>query len=206
MISRMDRDVGRIMKLLKELDIDRNTIVFFTSDNGHQDGHGLAPDFFDASGGLRGHKINLYEGGIRVPMIVRWPGRIKPDTTSEQIWAFWDFMPTAADLAGVRPPDGIDGVSVLPTLTGHEQTDLADRPLYWELGVSQAARIGKWKAIRSNPNAALELYNLDSDPSERNNVAAEHPKLIAKFKRFLATARIASPQWPSELDNLDKQN
>ena len=131
MVSRMDHDVGRMMTLLKELGIDDNTIVFFTSDNGAQGGVGTDPEFFNATGKLRGYKGSPYEGGLRVPMIARWPGHVPPGTTSDQVWAFWDFLPTAAELAGVEPPKGIDGISMLPDILGKKQR--SHEFLYWEL-------------------------------------------------------------------------
>ena len=201
MITRMDDDMGKIMALLKDLGIDDRTIVFFCSDNGAARRWGGR---FDSSGPLRANKRSLYEGGIRTPMIVRWPGKVPAGRVSDAIWYFPDFLPTAADLAGVRPPAGIDGVSVLPTLTGCEQPLLADRSLYWESGARQAARRGKWKAVRAKPGAALELYDLEADPGERNNLAADHPQIVAEFKHFFATARNASPNWPSKLDTLHK--
>ena len=150
MVDRLDDNVGQMMSLLKQLGIDNNTVVFFTSDNGpHREGGG-DPDFFDSQGPLRGIKRDLYEGGIREPMIARWPGRIKADTVSNQVWAFWDFLPTAAEIAGVKPPTGIDGISMLPALLGKEQK--SHDYLYWEFherGFQQAIRMGDWKAVRS---------------------------------------------------------
>jgi len=183
MISRMDKDVGRIMDLLRELDIDENTIVFFTSDNGAH-GKGGTFEFFKSSGQLRGKKRDLYEGGIRTPMIVNWPGKIKAGSESDYIGAFWDVMPTFAELAGVKAPSEIDGISFLPELTGKEQA--RHHHLYWEFyeqGGKQAVRKGKWKAVRLNLhadyyNAPVELYNLEEDISESNNVADQYPEIV----------------------------
>ena len=199
MVTRMDRDVGQIIELLKKLEIDENTIVFFCSDNGaasRWEGR------FDSSGPLRGRKRDLYEGGIRTPMIVRWPGRIEPDTTSDLIWYFPDVLPTAADIAGINPPEEIDGVSVLPTLLGKKQ-DLSDRLLYWEFyerGYQQAVRIGDWKAVRLAPDKELELYDLSRDLNEQHNIAAEHPEVIARIEACLKTARTPSAAWPAKVD------
>jgi len=193
MVTRFDRDVGRMMALLKRLGIDRDTIVFCTSDNGPA----FVESTFNSGGRLRGQKGNLYEGGIRVPMIVRWPGRIAPGSTSDQVWAFWDFLPTAADLAGVKPPQGIDGISMLPALLGKPQP--GHEFLYWEFpsgGYAQAVRHGKWKAVRNKWVGPMELYDLDEDPSEANNVADKHPDVIGRIESYLKTARTDSPNWP----------
>ena len=197
MITRLDRDIGRVMERLRELGLDENTIVFFSSDNGpHKEG-GADPAFFRSGGPLRGLKRDLYDGGIRVPGIVRWPGRIAPRTASDSAWAFWDFLPTAADIAGVTPPCGIDGVSILPTILGREQP--AHEFMYWEFherGFQQAVRTGNWKAVRLGPNRPLELYNVSTDIGEAQNVAGQHADVIAKIEAYLKTARTESAHWP----------
>jgi arylsulfatase A-like enzyme len=197
MITRMDRDIGELFKQLKRMNMDNNTVVFFSSDNGpHKEG-GVDPEFFRASGPFRGIKRDMYEGGIRVPMIVRWPGRIKPGV-SDQVWAFWDFLPTAAEIAGLKPPAKTDGISMLPTLLGQKQTNQHEF-LYWEFhekGSKQAVRMGDWKAIRLAINKALELYDLKTDPGEMRDVAAQHPDVISKIEEYLKTARTDSPRWP----------
>lgn len=198
MITRLDRDVGRMLDLLRELGIDRQTIVFFTSDNGpHKEG-GYHPEFNDSNGPLRGIKRDLYDGGIRVPMIVRWPGHVPAGKVSAAVWSFADFLPTAADLAGTRVPKGIDGVSVLPVLEGRRR-DLKERFLYWEFherGFQQAVRWGNWKAVRLGPAKPLELYQIAADPGEAHDVAAQHPKTVRRIESYLATARIESAGWP----------
>jgi len=165
MITRMDHDIGELMNQLKTMKIDTNTIIFFSSDNGpHKEGR-VDPEFFHASGPFRGIKRDMYEGGIRVPMIARWPGKIKPGVASDQVWAFWDFLPTAAEIAGVKPPPNIDGISILPTLLGQKQTNQHEF-LYWEFhekGSKQAVRRGDWKGIRLEPGKPLELYDLKND-------------------------------------------
>ncbi len=197
MITRLDRDVGRLLDRLHQLGLEQTTVVFFTSDNGpHREG-GANPAFFQSSGPLRGIKRDMYEGGIRIPMIVRWPDHTHPGTVSTYAWAFWDFLPTAAALAGVTPPPRLDGVSVLPAILGKRE---APHPyLYWEFherGFQQALRMGDWKAVRLGPNRPLELYQLSSDPGEQHNVAAEHPRVVAKIERYLKTARTDSEHWP----------
>lgn len=197
MITRMDRDVGRLMALLKKLGVDQNTIVFFTSDNGpHKEG-GANPDFHDSNGSLRGIKRDLYEGGIRVPMIVRWPGRVKARNISEQVWAHWDFLPTAAAIAGAKTPDKIDGISMLPALLGKKQR--SHEFLYWEFhenGFAQAVRVGDWKAVSRDSANPLELYNLKDDASEQRNIAASHADIVRKIEAYLKSARTESSLWP----------
>jgi arylsulfatase A-like enzyme len=196
MITRMDRDVGRLMELLTKLGIDKNTVVFFSSDNGpHREG-GAKPEFFDSNGALRGIKRDLYEGGIRVPMIVRWPGKIKPGTVSGQVWTFWDFPPTAAEIARARAPVNIDGISMVPAILGKKQRD--HDFLYWEFherGFTQAVRMGKWKAVRFRNRQGLELYDLEADISEEQNVAGKHPRVVAKIEEYLKSARTKSEHW-----------
>jgi arylsulfatase A-like enzyme len=187
-----------LMDELKRRKIDDNTVLFFTSDNGpHKEG-GVDPAFFKSSGSFRGIKRDMYEGGIRVPMIVRWPGKIKAGTVSDQVWAFWDFLPTAAEIAGLQPPPKIDGISILPTLLGQKQTNQHEF-LYWEFhekGSKQAVRMGDWKAIRLEIGKPLELYDLKNDPGESKDVAAEHPDVIEKMEKYLKTARTESKRWP----------
>jgi arylsulfatase A len=147
MISRMDRDVGKLLTKLEEVGIDRDTLVIFTSDNGaHQEG-GAAPYFFGSSGPLRGLKRDLYEGGIRVPLIARWPGKIKPGSTSDHVSASWDILPTCAELAGVDAPEEIDGLSMVPTLLGRPRDQEKHESLYWEFKEKHAVRMGNWKAV-----------------------------------------------------------
>lgn len=207
MIARMDGDIGRLMALLKELGIDDDTIVFFTSDNGphREGGKDFDPNFFDSNGPLRGIKRDLYEGGIRVPMIVRWPGHVPAGAESDQIWAFWDVPPTLAELAGVTEalPEEIDGISMVPALIGPEA---AGRPqenhefLYWEFhegrASKQAVRMGKWKGVRLSPDGPLELFDLDADLGESVDVASEQPDVVATIEAYLKTARSESPAWP----------
>jgi arylsulfatase A-like enzyme len=197
MIDRMDSDVGRLMELLKTLGIDRNTVVFFSSDNGpHKEG-GRDPEFFQSSGPLRGIKRDLYEGGIRVPMIVRWPAKIKPGSVSDFAGAFWDFLPTAAEISGRQSPKKLDGISILPVLLG--KTRKPHPHLYWEFhekGFHQAIRMGNWKAVRHGPGKPLELYDLVKDLAERNDVADRHPDVVAKMESILLNVRTESDRFP----------
>ncbi|MDB6124268.1 MAG: N-acetylgalactosamine-6-sulfatase [Pedosphaera sp.] len=200
MITRMDRDIGRIMDFLKKSKIDENTMVVFASDNGpHKEG-GADPKFFNSAGGLRGIKRDLYEGGIRVPFIVRWPARVATGTTSDLPCAFWDFLPTATEIAGVKPPKEIDGISILPTLTGRAQTNRHEF-LYWEFhekGFKQAVRMGDWKAVRFGVDGPIELYNLKTDVAEKKNVADKNPEVVAKIEEYLKKARTEDSHWPAK--------
>jgi arylsulfatase A len=197
MIQRMDRDIGRLLDLLAERKLDRNTLVMFVSDNGpHQEG-GADPAFFKSSGGLRGIKRDLYEGGIRVPMIARWTGTVPASRVSEHEWAHWDMLPTLADLAGAKTPAALDGMSMARALRGEPQP--AHEFMYWEFherGFQQAARMGRWKAIRLAKGQSLALYDLADDPTEQRDVAATHPDVIATIEKYLAGARTESARWP----------
>lgn len=198
MVTRLDGYVGQVMALLKELGLDDNTIVFFTGDNGpaSRDGEWAR---FDGAGPFRAKKGDPYEGGIRVPMIVRWPGKIQPGAVSEQVWTFWDFLPTAAEIAGQTPPPNIDGLSMLPCLLGKPQT--SHEFLYWEFhqgGFAQAVRMGDWKGVRFGVREPLELYDLKKDIGETQNAAAQHPDVVAKIEKYLGTARTESKAWPTK--------
>jgi len=192
MISRMDADVGRLMAKLKELGLDEKTLVLFTSDNGpHREG-GAHPDFNNSNGPLRGIKRDLYEGGIRVPLLARWPGKIKPGRVTDHVSAFWDFLPTACDVAGLEPPQGIDGISYLPSLLG-EKDQRKHEYLYWEYYTRQAVRMNQWKAVRFGPLRRIQLYNLTDDIGETKDVAAEHPEIVKKVEQLMQVAHVDSP-------------
>lgn len=204
MITRMDRDIGKLMALLKELALDEKTLVFFASDNGAVFPlSGTDPEFFHSTAGLRGYKQDLYEGGIRTPFIARWPGRIKAGSTSDYIGAFWDVFPTFCELTGAPAPAETDGLSFAPTLLGQPGQKQHDY-LYWESpsgGGRQAVRFGDWKAVRlntrKNPSSTPELYDLASDPAEAKNLAAEKPDLATKAADLMKAARTPSwePKW-----------
>jgi arylsulfatase A-like enzyme len=195
MITRLDGYVGRVMARLAELHLDRDTLVFFTSDNGPHEEGGTKPAFFDSGGPLKGIKRDLYEGGIREPMIVRWPGHVPSGRVCDSPWAFWDVLPTMAALVNQPAPTNIQGENVLPTLLGKKQ-DLADRFFFWQFHEGtrnwQAVRYQNWKAVQPKKNAPWELYDLSSDLGENRNVAAEHPDVMAKVDEYLKTA-IAPP-------------
>ena len=197
MVSRLDRYVGQVLESLKTRGLDRNTLVLFTSDNGpHREG-GHNPDFFGSRGPLRGIKRDLYEGGIRVPLLARWPGRVRAGAVSHAVVAFWDFLPTFAAMAGAPAPGGLDGISALPALLGQPQKQRDC--LYWEFhegGFSQAVRVGDWKGVRPKMNAPVELYDLANDVGERDNIAAGHPDVVERIAGLMRTARTDSPDFP----------
>lgn len=203
MITRMDRDIGSMMDLLKELGLDENTLVIFTSDNGPTANIGPDTDFFDSNGPLRAKKGSLYDGGIRVPTIARWPGRIEPGTVNDHVGAIWDVMPTLAELTGAKAGDDIDGISFLPTLL-NESDQKEHEYLYWEYpasGGQQAVRMGDWKGVRQNlmrkeGDRSIQLYNLQDDIGEQNNVADNHPEIVKKIQEIMKTARIPSEEFP----------
>jgi len=199
MVTRLDRHVGEILGKLRQLGLDSNTLVIFTSDNGPHGEGGANPAYFNSSGRLRGMKRDLYEGGIRVPMIARWPGPIEAGSRSDHISAFWDVMPTLAELAGAEAPPDIDGISFAPTMLGQSQKQKKHDYLYWEFheqGGRQAVRKGRWKTIRlqvkRDPNGPLELYDLQADPQEKNNVAPQHPDIIGEMEQIMIEAHTDS--------------
>ena len=202
MINVLDDQVGEIIDKIHELGIAENTLILFTSDNGpHLEG-GADPDYFNSNGPLRGYKRDLYEGGIRVPMIAYWPSKIQPGSTTDHLSAFWDFFPTAIEIAGLNNNwADIDGISFLPTLTGKEQK--AHPYLYWEFlkkGGRQAVRMDQWKAVRLNmsndPNAPIELYRLTDDIGEENNIAEQYPEMVKIMDSLMSNAHEYSEIFP----------
>lgn len=198
MITRMDRDVGRLLDLLAELKLTERTLVIFTSDNGPITAGGQDPEFFDSNGPLRDLKFTLWEGGIRVPFIARWPGQIAPDTTSGLPSAFWDMYPTFTAVAGLPAPTGLDGVSILPTLLGQTGQQKPRDHLYWEYNGTQAVRIDHWKAYRPAVDKPVQLFNLAKDIGETTNVAAAHPAVVKQMEKIMREGRTDSPEFPLE--------
>lgn len=190
---------------MEELGLKDKTLVLFTSDNGpHLEG-GADPDFFDSNGPFRGYKRDLYEGGLRVPLIASWPGTVAAGTVSNHVSAFWDWLPTFCELADVSPPEGIDGISLAPELLGKSQPE--HDYLYWEFheqGGKQALRMGDWKGIRFNllegPPYRFELYDLASDPSESREVSEAHPKTVAEIERIMEESHTPSELFPFAVD------
>ena len=196
MITRMDREIGRIMTLLEELGLHDNTIVIFTSDNGPTFNGGTDSEFFNSAGPLRGLKTQVYEGGIRVPMIAWWPGRIAPGTVSDHISAFWDFYPTFGELAGAEIPTDLDGLSMVPTFLGNAAEQRQHEYLYWEYQGRQAVRLGRWKGIRHRLDQDIELYDLENDVGEQHDAASDHPDVIARIAEIMRTGRTESELFP----------
>ncbi|SHJ06615.1 arylsulfatase [Pseudozobellia thermophila] len=206
MVHLLDIQVGEIVEKLEKLGIADNTMVIFTSDNGPHTEGGADPEYFDSNGPFRGTKRDLYEGGIRVPMIAKWPGRIQPGTKSDHVSAFWDVFPTFSDIAGIDAPKGIDGISFLPELLGDTVGQREHDYLYWEFhekGGRQAIRKGNWKAVKYNvfdaSNNKIQLYDLGADLSEQNDVADKHPEIVEEMKALFSEART-----PSEVFTFDQ--
>ena len=202
MMTRLDQQVGQLLALLKELDIDDNTLVMLSSDNGpHKEG-GHQPDFFDSNGPLRGYKRDLYEGGIRVPMIARWPGTIPSGRVTSLISGFQDILPTVAELCTADKPSHLDGVSLVPELLGKPGQQQHEF-LYWEFSEQQGKRAvlqGDWKLVQlkvsTQKPSGFELYNVADDVSEANDVAAAHPEIVKRLSALLEGAHVPSRQYP----------
>ena len=202
MITRLDIQVGEVVAKVKELGLEEKTIIFFTSDNGPHGEGGIWPSDFNSSGGLRGMKRDLFEGGIRVPMIVSWPGEIEAGTSSSHQSAFWDMMPSFAQLAGTGTPDEIDGLSIVPTLLNQGTQEIHDH-LYWEYhsyGGRQAVRLGNWKAVKYNcynpEKTKIYLFDLDKDPFEKNDLAEANPKLVKELEKIMNEEQEYDPIFP----------
>ncbi len=203
MINYLDDCVGELVAKLKELDVYDNTIIIFASDNGpHLEG-GADPDYFNSNGVFRGYKRDLYEGGIRVPMLAVWDGRIAPGTETGHISAFWDVFPTIAEITGAKTPENVDGISFLPVLLGKKSQQKQHEYLYWEFheqGGRKALRKGDWKLVKNhvfNPGeTTAELYDLTSDPGEQNNIAEEHQELVKELEALMNGAHIESEVFP----------
>ncbi len=211
MITRMDRDIGKLLALIKELKLDERTIVVFTSDNGplYDQAGGTDAEFFNSAGGLRGRKGSFYEGGFREPCLVRWPGHIAAGSTSDRVTGFEDWLPTLLELTGAKDktPSDLDGLSFAPTLLGKKQEE---RPfLYREspgYGGQQSVRVGNWKALRRNLNpapkaadqkpGAIELYDLATDPGEKTDVADKNPEVVAKLRTIMEKQHVKSDLFP----------
>lgn len=195
MVTRLDRDFGRLLGLLRELELDQKTLVFFCSDNG---GVERREGILDSVGPFRGQKGQQTEGGLRVPMIVRWPGKIAADKLSSAPWYFPDVLPTLCDIVGVKVPSQVDGISVRPTLLGQTQPELNTRMMYWEQysgGFQQAVRWGHWKGHYHPAKQRFELYDLATDPMETNNLAVQQPEVVRQMREYMASAHVESPNW-----------
>ena len=191
MIARLDSYIGQLLEQLQKLGMTNNTVIFFTSDTGPQTNGGVGPKFFQSAGPFRGSRGDLYDGGLRVPMIAHWPGKIPAGQVSDFPCAAWDFLPTATDIALIQSPTNNDGISILTTLFGQIQTNRHES-FYWKRqsrDEAQAVRMEDWKVMRSKADAPLELYNLKTDPGETNNVADQHPDVITRFQGILKNSR-----------------
>ena len=202
MITRFDTEVGTILAALKRNGIAENTIVVVTSDNGPSWVGGVDMEFFKSSGGLRGRKAQLFEGGIKVPTVAWWPKHIQPNTTNDTPSVFWDWYPTLTKVAGAECED-TNGVSLLPLFAG---ASLPERGLYWEHGKVQAYRQGEWKLIRFKKKEGIEvmLFNLQDDPNETSNLADANPEIVARLTVQAMAARTVSDDFPSFLDREKK--
>ncbi len=196
MVTRMDREIGTILDLLEELGLSEDTLVLFTSDNGPTFNGGTDSEFFESAAGLRGLKTQLYEGGIRVPLVARWPGKIPAGSVSDLPSAFWDFLPTFAELTGQTLPGSTDGVSILPALEGRPEGQKEREYLYWEFQGRQAVRLGNWKAYRRASDGDFELYDLGGDRGETSNVAPEYPEVVSRISQIMREARTESDLFP----------
>jgi arylsulfatase A-like enzyme len=205
MITRMDTEIGRVLALLKSLNLDDNTLIIFSSDNGNPTGHDkeyikdkstpTIGQFFNAASPTRGQKGDGYDGAFHVPALARWTNHIKPGTVSDLPWAFWDFLPTAADVAGVKPPADIDGISILPTLL-NKGTQKKHEFLYWEFEGNQSVRYGKWYGRRVK-GGEVELYDLVADPKQSRDESAANPAVAAHIKEIMIREHTPSDVWPS---------
>lgn len=202
MVERLDMHVGEVVAKLKQLGLDKNTLIFFASDNGiHQEG-GIDPEDFNSNGIYRGHKRDMYEGGIKTPMIANWPSKIKAGSKTNHISAFWDILPTVAEVASAKAPDNVDGISMLPTLLAKGKQKNHDN-LYWEfhaMNGKQAVRKGNWKAIRLNvltkSKSVTELYDLEKDPSETTNIAQQFPEKVKELEKLMDKNHLESTVFP----------
>lgn len=201
MVARLDKFVGEIVNAVKEKGIEKNTLIIFSSDNGPHRENGGDPDFFNSNGGFRGIKRDLYEGGIREPFIAYQKGLTKAGTVNDMPCALWDLFPTFLQMAGVAQTKNIDGISIMAALKGQKQNP--HKYLYWEMhegGGRQAVRFGKWKGVKLNvsttKNPSMELYDLKTDPQEKNNIASKHLEIVKQIEDFMKEAYVPNPDWP----------
>lgn len=208
-ITYLDQKVNDLMQRLKLLDIDENTVVIFASDNGAHSEGGHKPEFFNSTGGLLGHKRSLFEGGVRSPTMVRWPAVISPGRTSDFAWAFWDALPTFAELAGTSPPPGLDGMSIVPTLRGEAQPPHKYLYFTWNLGYT--VRMGKWKGVVKHCSKSkqripsmsdkMQLYDLEKDPFETTNVAEDHPSITVSMRTHVISKNLTCACYQCGMQN-----
>ena len=208
MITRVDSEIGRVMGLLKELNIDKNTLVIFASDNGNTDGNAKddeisTREFFNNGSPREGMKGDILDGAFHVPAIARWPGQIQPSQKSDHIWAMWDFLPTAAELIGRKIPEDLDGISFLPTLLGESENQTAHDFLYWEYKEEQAVRMGKWYGYKNKKNQ-LEIYDLELNPKQDTDLSKDYPEIAKKINKIMKEEHTPSDVWPSPRESEDE--
>lgn len=201
MITRVDTEIGKLTNLLKELEIDKNTLILFASDNGNTNGNGQneeqgTKEFFNNESPRRGQKGDIYDGAFHIPGIANWPAKIKPGQESDHIWAMWDFLPTVAEILEIEPPVQTDGVSILPTLLGNSENQNEHEFLYWEYQEEQAVRMVDWYGYKSK-SGEFELYNLKENPEQNNNIANAHPEITQRILEIMKSEHIPSDVWPS---------
>ena len=205
MITRMDAAIGRLMALLKELGLDEDTAVFFTSDNGYSaasyGADNALDNLFHHRGPWLGRKGDLHQGGLRVPTVARWPGRIAPGTVSDHVWAFWDFLPTAAEIAGAEKPPRTDGLSILPTLLGQPERQKQHEHLYWQFSDEQALRMGEWWIHRKSPSSPIRVTHANEDPAEERDLASEKPEVAKRAEEIFRAEHEPTPYAPSPGEN-----
>jgi arylsulfatase A-like enzyme len=201
MISRMDREVGKLLDLLVELGIDENTMILFTSDNGNIAGNADPEDqpfsqFFNNLSPIRGKKGNILNGSFHVPAVIRWPKVISPGQVSDHVWAFWDLMPTIADMTGMKAPAETDGISFFPLLKGNKPAQQTHRFLYWEYNGEQAVRMGKWYAVKDRVGK-LALFDLHDDPGQYNDLIKLNPEIAKEIALIMKNEHTPCFTWPS---------
>jgi len=195
MVTRMDTEVGKLLDLLDNLGMDDNTLIFFASDNGPKKNNTEFVEFFNSSSPTRGGKGESYNGSFHIPAMARWPKHIKPNRVSDHVWAFWDFLPTVAEIVGVEPPSDIDGISLLPTLLGKGKQKEHDF-LYWEIKQNQSVRYGEYFAVKPNMGK-MELYKLTTDPQQSEDLSNQYPDIVNDINRFMSESHTPGNVWPS---------
>jgi arylsulfatase A-like enzyme len=201
MITRIDSEVGKLLDLLDELGIGDNTLIFFTSDNGNISGPTIpgeipAIEFFSSRSPTRGMKGEIYNGAFHVPSVARWPKHIAPGQVSDHIWAFWDFMPTVADITGVDLKRHTDGISIAPTLFGQHEKQIRHDFLYWEFDRQQAVRMNEWYGVK-NGDGNIEVYNLIVNPEQDRDISGSHPEIKREIAEIMVSEHVPGDVWPS---------
>ena len=201
MITRVDTEIGKLIQLVQELNIDENTLVIFASDNGNTGGNATEAEiptnlFFNNDSPREGMKGDILDGAFHVPAIARWPGYISPGQESSHIWAMWDFLPTVAELTGMDTPEGLDGISILPTLLGETDKQRQHEFLYWEYKEEQAVRMSNWYGYK-NKKGFLEIYNLEDNPGQDKDLSADYPDIARKIDEIMIREHSPSDVWPS---------